>query len=541
MSVKRGLVPLVVVALVALVYWPGLHGFWTRDDFMQLAFARLVGSPWPLFVRDHYFPVPGSVFRPLGFASFWLWQALFGTDYFAHAFGDMLLHVAVCLALYRVLRGAWLERTPAVLCTLLFAVHPVVLGTALWWSARFDLLATLFALIAVRAAFDHVDRPRAGSLLVVLASLLAALLSKETALAGAAAIGMVWLRTAWADRARRGQALRAVGALVVLVLLFFAWRTAVLGTLGSGLAGDAPLVDALGRGFADWIANLPGYLLLSSGTGSVLQAAIVAALMIVLVALAAGLGDDERRPFSLGAIDLLVCGACVFVLPAVLQAPVAALNAAPFRADASAVETAMQSRLYYLSFAGLALALGAAVGRVWSDTRVPRAAVATAFAIGMGVAAWISHGHAAAFAARTSVPRAMAVGVAAAVDRIATARDRCDVAVLGSERPPEWAIYVSMDSVTKALSTNIERTGRCFVHADYPTFFNLMRGDATPTGAWPYTPHENQGHPVPWLHVGDLVAAYLDPPVNADANGVVFLRYENGAFVETAADPAALH
>ena len=141
---------------------------------MQLAFARLIGSPWPLFVHDHYFPVPGSIFRPLGFASFWLWQALFGTNYFAHAFADMLLHVAVSLALYRVIRAGALDRFPAALCTLVFALHPAVLGTAFWWSARFDLLAALFALVAIRGALDYIDRPRITSLLVALSATLAA-------------------------------------------------------------------------------------------------------------------------------------------------------------------------------------------------------------------------------------------------------------------------------------------------------------------------------------------------------------------------------
>src|SRR5215467_16093167 len=110
MFARRAIAPIVVALIVAFAYWPGLYGFWTRDDYMQLAFARLVGSPWPIFVHDHYFPVPGSIFRPLGFASFWLSQALFGSDYFAHAFGDMLLHIAVALALYRVIRAGEIAR-----------------------------------------------------------------------------------------------------------------------------------------------------------------------------------------------------------------------------------------------------------------------------------------------------------------------------------------------------------------------------------------------------------------------------------------------
>lgn len=55
-----------IVAAVALVSYPNLHGFWGRDDFAQLALVRMIGAPWQFFVTDHYFVI-GSVFRPLGF------------------------------------------------------------------------------------------------------------------------------------------------------------------------------------------------------------------------------------------------------------------------------------------------------------------------------------------------------------------------------------------------------------------------------------------------------------------------------------------
>ena len=219
-TLRRTLSISALAGLVAFVYWPGLHGFWGRDDFMQLAYVRLVGSPWPLFVHDHYFPVPGSIFRPLGFASFWLWQALFGTDYTAHAFADMLLHIAVSIALYRVVRFGGLDRVPAVLCTLLFAVHPAVLGPALWWSARFDLLAAMFGFVALRAALDYRDRQRLSFLLVALAATLAALLSKETALAIVVAVSLIWLHWAWTEKTNRANALRALAALWLVAICF---------------------------------------------------------------------------------------------------------------------------------------------------------------------------------------------------------------------------------------------------------------------------------------------------------------------------------
>jgi hypothetical protein len=537
MAFRRGLAPILIALVVALVYWPGLGGFWTRDDYMQLAFARLVGSPWPVFAHDHYFPVPGSIFRPLGFASFWLSQALFGMDYFRNALGDLVLHVAVSLALYRVIRAGVVERLPASLCTLLFAVHPAVLGTALWWSARFDLLAMLFGLVAVRAALDHAARPRAGSLLVALVAVLGALLSKETALAAAAAIGLVWLRGARVDRSL----LRALIALVAVVALFFAWRTAVLGTVTTGLAGDASIAAAFARGFTRWFSHLPGYLTFWPRTSMAIGIFIFGYAFIELAdAWIARRAHSSARP---ALADLLIAGACLFVVPAVVQAPIAAMNATPLGADASAVETAMQSRLYYVSIGGLAMLFAAGLGRLWTSGRIARAVLVGGPAVCVAAFAWASHDLAVQFAQTTAASRPLAEEIAAAVERAAPMNGgRCRIVVLGVAPPPEWSIYVSIDSVAKALATDVDRVGRCFVEADYVTYFNLVRGDANPADAMPYTPRSASGRPIPWLRIGAMTSAYLDPPATTDATtlaGIAFLRFENGAFVDVTDDVAS--
>lgn len=543
MAYRRGLVPIVIAALIALVYWPGLHGFWTRDDFMQLAFARLVGSPWIVFVQDHYFPAPGSIFRPLGFASFWLSQALFGTDYFWNAFGDLVLHVAVSLALYRVIRAGEIDRAPAALCTLLFALHPAVLGTALWWSARFDLLAMLFGLVAVRASQDHLARPHRGVLLVALIATLAALLSKETALAAAGAVAVVWMRAAWIDHSRRIERLRDVAALAGVVALFFAWRTAVLGTATTRLAGDASIVDAVGRGFVTWLSHLGGYVTFWPRSAAAVAIVLFGYVLIALVEAYIRPGPPQDAKTRSSRMDLVVVAVCLFVLPAIVQAPIAAMNATPLSADVSAVEAAMQSRLYYISIGGLTMLFAAAVGYVWTRALLPRLVPLAALAIPVAAFAWASHSTAVAFARTTAAPRAVAEHVAAAVDRVAAnAGERCRVVVLGVEPPPEWSIYVSIDSVAKALTADLDRVGRCFIDADYVTYFNLMHGEANADDALPYTPRSANGRPIPWLRVGDMTATYLDPPANVDAAtlaGIVFIRYENGAFVDVTSDVAS--
>ncbi|HVV95526.1 MAG TPA: hypothetical protein VHC92_00150, partial [Rhodanobacteraceae bacterium] len=110
------------------------------------------------------------------------------------------------------------------------------------------------------------------------------------------------------------------------------------------------------------------------------------------------------------------------------------------------------------------------------------------------------------------------------------------------EPPPEWSVYVSIDSVAKALGADPDRVGRCFVEADYVTYFNLMRGEANHADAAPYTPRVAEGQPLGWLHIGEMTAAYLDPPATTDAaalDGIVFLRYRNNAFEDVTADVTA--
>lgn len=90
------LIALLIVGAILLVGLPAIHGFWVRDDLTQLAYVRLLGTPWPLFTHDH-FPVPGSIFRPLGFASLWLSERVFGHDYAANTIADLVLHGVVVL------------------------------------------------------------------------------------------------------------------------------------------------------------------------------------------------------------------------------------------------------------------------------------------------------------------------------------------------------------------------------------------------------------------------------------------------------------
>lgn len=533
---------LAIAVLVAVVYWPGVHGFWGRDDFMQLAFVRLLGTPWALFTQD-YFPVPGSVFRPLGVASMWLCEVLFGTRYLAHAIADSALHASVGLALFGLLRRAAIPRTLAVLCTLLFALHPVAIGTALWWSARFDLLATLFVLLAVRAALDYRERQRTSALMWSLMAVLAGMLSKEIGLAALLPISLLWLRWAWLEPAHRAKALRAIAWVWLCAAIYFGWRWYVLGTPSSGLTGSVSLTRALAKGLLDWSRQMPGYLLFWARLNSLQRIVLALALMSALVAIGAAV-SRRRAPIDWHRhVDLALCGACLFVLPALLQAPVAALNGAPLSADVSAIETAMQSRLYYLGIAGLVVALAATLASIWAASTLRwRASVFAPLALAVIVVAWVSHQSADAFAQRSVEIAAVARAAVAAVERLDLPKSRCHVVFLGVEPAPEWSLYVSMDSIIKALSPDLGQVKHCYFHADYVTYFHLLAGPVDPAEAAPYRPLEIDGKAIESRRIGDLVIDYLSPPAHFDARELAlmqFLRYRDGQFDDVSADVAS--
>ncbi len=517
------------------VYWPGLAGYWGRDDFMQLAIVQLVGSPWPFFFQDHY-PVPGAVFRPLGFASMWLDTALFGTAYRGHALVDLGLHVGVALALFALLRRLRVPVAIGLGAALLFALHPLAIGTAQWWSARFDLLATGFILLVLLGACRWRERPSLPLLAATLLAALAAMASKEIGLLVVVPISLAWWPHPGVAPARRAQAWRAIGAAWAIAGLFLAWRALVLGTPASALTGHLVLSDVLTRGLADWLHYTPGYLSFWQRLDGAGQACLVlaglAALALVLPALRAGPHADAGAPRL-----ALRLGLCLLLLPALLQAPIAAQNALPLTGEMSAVGAAMQSRLYYLGVAGVVILLAALLSRAHAGLPRRWRAVVLLPAL-LALAAWAPAAREAStqFAAVARANGALAQAAVAAVADLDLPDSACRIVFDGIAPPPEWDIFVSMDSVLKALALAQPGVGHCIVRANYPTWFGLFAAPWQPADALPFVPLMADGEAVPWLHAGGLVIAYLEPPSDPAGDALAdgwLLEWRSGQFVAT--------
>jgi len=538
---RDGFVALSIAMIVAFVYWPGVYGFWGRDDFGVLAFVRLLDTPWPLFVHDH-FPVAGWFFRPLGFASMWMCEELFGTNYQAHAAFDLALHISVSLALFCLLRRAGIARVIAFSCTTLFAIHPATIGTALWWNGRFDLLSTLFILLALYAAVVYREHRRTRALAVALIAAFAALLCKEIGLVAIAAMSLLWLLWAMSDHVQRPTALRAVLLSWLCALIYLGWRWLVLGT-PSSILSSMPLHDLIAQGLLSWLHQAPGYLTFWPRLHAASRIALAAALVGTIVVIATVVVRDRSRFVLCRRADMIVCGVCLLVLPALLQVPVAVWNATPLRADVSAIETAMQSRLYYLGIAGIAMMLGGALGTFWEevDKRL-RLVIWLPFVFAIVSFASVSHVAAHAFAKRSVAISGIARDAITAVAQLDLPHAGCHVIFFDMEFPAEWGIYVSADSIIKALSPDLDRVKHCWFHSNSPAYFQAA--PATSADAAPYRPFEVDEKLAPWRTIGGVVIAYLSPPENADPRDfgrMIFLRYRDNRFEDVSADVVAGH
>jgi protein O-mannosyl-transferase len=168
----------VLLAVVILVYANALRNGFTLDDNIYIVTNPMVTH---FSIRGLFEPTAyNNVFRPLMFGSFALNWAIEGARPFGYHVLDLLLHAAVTLLLYLVLKKL-LESTAhgalaAWVAALLFAVHPLHTEAVDSISARSELLAMAFLLGAWLLHLS--DRP-----VLALIAFLLALLSKESAIA----------------------------------------------------------------------------------------------------------------------------------------------------------------------------------------------------------------------------------------------------------------------------------------------------------------------------------------------------------------------
>jgi len=195
-----------VAVCAAVVYVAALWNQFALDDNQIVRFNNLVlkvSGVWQAFVSPYWPPViGGGMYRPLPLASYAIDWQLGGAAWLFHAV-NVAWHAGASVAVAWLARR-WSGERAALAAGLLFAVHPVHVEAVANIVGRAEVMAGLFAILAVYAALAH-DR-----LWWSAAALAAGLLSKENAVVAPALIAWGWMLGLVPRPSRRRMAAYAV-------------------------------------------------------------------------------------------------------------------------------------------------------------------------------------------------------------------------------------------------------------------------------------------------------------------------------------------
>src|SRR5713226_728865 len=188
----RGIYILVPMALAVLTSLNTLQNGFVHDDAAQVLnnsfitdFGNLplafTSSVWS-FLTDSIRSLTDVYFRPMFMAQFMINYAIFGTAAWGWHLVNVLIHGAVSILVFVILKDMTGRNWLALATACFFAVHPVHAESVAWISGLTDPLMTLFFLLAFLSYLRFQNNGRKYLVAVSAALYLLAILSKETAL-----------------------------------------------------------------------------------------------------------------------------------------------------------------------------------------------------------------------------------------------------------------------------------------------------------------------------------------------------------------------
>lgn len=371
---------LLIILLAVLVYAQALQFRFVDFDDTILVTAQLPwhGDPARLAqIFTQPFQGSGPYYRPLTYLTLMIDASLGGLDPFLFHLTNLLLHIAVCLALVRLLLALGYHRYFAFGCGAIFAVHPLLVSDVAWVPGRNDPLLALFFCLAFLALIRFLRDARWTAAVLHLACFALAVFSKEAGLALPLVFAYFVVLRAGAQRWRRLLPL-ASGWTAIAAGFLFLRSLAFRGVAPLDVLGPIPAGRAVEFFFQHLraIPELLGKFLIPVGLSSMPMYG-TAPTVIGLAGLAAALaaviwtknGTFGERAFGLASFILLL-------LPGMFT------SAGPGKFDY------LEYRIY-LPVVCLAIFLGAVLpGRIWTWPRPLLAGILAAVTIPLAVTAF---------------------------------------------------------------------------------------------------------------------------------------------------------
>jgi hypothetical protein len=216
-----------LAATLLVAHWPSIFVGFLADDYAHI----LAGHKADLATVAHWFTVPAAdnyFFRPVGMSTYWLDAQWAGFSAIRWHAGTVALHTVNSLLVLALARRLGLAPIWAAFAAALFGLHGSRPEVVTWTAAHFDLLATLFVLIAVHAFLSWSAKPNALWLVLLMLVSAGGYFSKESAFI----LPLLLLLCAWYQRHLRFREGKAILVVAILAVVAFTIRWSILGGIG---------------------------------------------------------------------------------------------------------------------------------------------------------------------------------------------------------------------------------------------------------------------------------------------------------------------
>jgi len=232
--------------LSVIVFWRATHIYFLSDDFVLVNMARTFQG-WSGLERYVAMFTRGGgdgFYRPLGYISlFWTWPWAGLDPVRWHSVG-LALHIVSVLLVYVLAGATGLSRARAWFASALFALHASHPEAMLWIAGRFDVLATVFVLVALVAFIRFWEKPSWAFGIAAGLAMALGILCKESAYAAPL---MMLVYVASQPEASWTKRVQFLAPFFFLAGCLFAYRWVLQGGIGGYLTAEGtPQMFSLG-------------------------------------------------------------------------------------------------------------------------------------------------------------------------------------------------------------------------------------------------------------------------------------------------------
>ena len=148
----------VLIAGVFVLYWPTVyHGFIDVDDPGFITVNPLLQNVSLATIIRSFSSITMLLYLPVTILTYQVDVLIAGLEPSFFHFTDLLLHAVNAALLTVILLRLTRSNLAALLCGLLFAVHPIQTEAVLWASSRKDLLSATFALLSLLSYVRYIQ------------------------------------------------------------------------------------------------------------------------------------------------------------------------------------------------------------------------------------------------------------------------------------------------------------------------------------------------------------------------------------------------